>query len=1251
MPFNYPNVRRDISTIDKYHGVEVPDPYQWLEDPDSGEVKQFVEDQCMVFDQYFKDLNSQYEKIKERMTELFKFKRFACPVPFDGRYFLIKNTGLQNQDVCSISSKFDDLDGEEFLDPNKLSVDGTIALAGLSISFDNRIIAYALSEAGSDWRTIYFKQASKGFPSIIDVLERVKFSNFKWTVDNLGGFYSTYDVEDKADGTETTKNEFCKTYYHKMGTSQKDDMLVLNFPTSPGLIGSIECTGDGRYLVATIRYGCKVENCIWIYDISIHGSTFNSEMKWLKLFEDDKYIFTFITNSDRTFYFLSNHGGADRYKIIAVDIQKPCCEMIQTIIEEDKEDVIDNCICVGDKKYMIVVKTHDVKNIICVYKRDPCELLKTLNVGISTVSSISYRSNESEVFYCITSFLSSAIIYRIQTNSDNLEPELFYKTNFPALDTDLLTAKQFFFRSSTEPSVRIPMYVVHRKDIQMNSDNPTILYGYGGFGVSLMPTFSISRVQLIHDYNIVLAIANIRGGGEYGEDWHRRGRVLQKKNSFQDFCDAAEFLIKEKYTNSNRLAINGGSNGGLLVAACANLKPNLFKLVVPEVGVMDMLKFHNWTIGNAWISDYGCSDDEKQFHYIYTYSPLHNIPSNGSFPAILCTTADHDDRVVPAHTFKYIAELQYKLGLKSGQVNPLLAYIETKAGHGSGKPISKRIESFSKIAAVICHELNATATDECKNLHAHFFQFSPCTQTYLYTNIDHILTSAYESEYSSDDVKETQFVGTLNGIDFECFTVKNGVGEQGYYYCFVRANIDTNLHKPHKGYRLLEIDGKSLYSFSITEFNSFILRNKNKPLTMLLSWCPEDYINLKILVSTEIQCSNPMKSILHDIQFDDGLNVYSLLCDNILKILAFDIVDNYQMFEMLFTDIDCILKSRKSLPVCDVSSRELTVKSVVQEITDLIGKEISEYSVSNNGSNTGPIRGCIDYIITSIENSDNILSVTDELDQIFADLKHSNYDVWVENKQSYYNILLYKHENDKEIIQAGKYIENLSKSIQHAGWTLSTEETIRLRKFIIDMGAMNPKLWGKVYGKHNDYLITKVDSENDNDHDFYVLSDSEWIKLTDETIHDLTSILNGNSEQDYKILRYRIDKISSECDLTYTNDKDGSNFLLKDEEGPQQWTELVNKRNQSKRCIAKWNVTNSNEDASYNWQMRSGRNWICFRNIGNWPGACKIIIDKGASENDDNEEEFDLYFGFAVLPQMWNAVAIDSMGLKADSSS
>ncbi|XP_042229599.1 prolyl endopeptidase-like isoform X2 [Homarus americanus] len=729
LTMEYPKVCRG-DTVEEIHGVKVPDPYRWLEDPDSEETKVFVEEQNAITMPYLEKCSIR-ESMKAKLTELWDYPKYSCPFRRGNRYFFFMNTGLQNQSVMYVQ---DSLDGEPrvFLDPNKLSEDGTVAISGSAFSEDGEIYAYGLSSSGSDWITVHFKKVStsEDFP---EVLEKVKFSSLSWTHDHKGIFYGRYiDHEGTADGTETSSNENQKLFYHLVGTPQSEDVLVVEFPEHPKWRIPARVSDCGRFLILSpLELGhhdhlyIALLPWLWGQEISgilelltiiscstgkLCGSARRRKPFMAKNNVIQEEICTqYVTNDGAVCIFRTNKG-APNYRLVKIDLSDPVSEKWVTLVPEHKKDVLDWAACVHGSK-LVICYISDVKSVLQLHSLETGEHLTTLPLDIGTVSGYSGKRTHSEMFYQFTSFLSPGVIYHLDLTQEPLKPKIFREIKIEGFDPEQFEMRQVFF--SSKDGTKVPMFVVHSNGLKLDGMAPTLLYGYGGFNISIQPYFSISRVIFLQMFKGVIAVPNIRGGGEYGEAWHNSGRLLNKQNVFDDFQAAAEFLISERYTSSNRIIIQGGSNGGLLVGACMNQRPELFGAVIAQVGVMDMLRFHKFTIGYAWCSDYGNPDEKEHFENIFKYSPLQNVkvpPEGTQYPATLLLTADHDDRVVPLHSFKLISELQYKLGNNHTQTNPLLIRIETKAGHGGGKPTAKIIEEHTDIYCFIMQALSLEAS-------------------------------------------------------------------------------------------------------------------------------------------------------------------------------------------------------------------------------------------------------------------------------------------------------------------------------------------------------------------------------------------------------------------------------------------------------------------------------------------------------------------------------------------------------------
>ncbi|XP_012722850.2 prolyl endopeptidase [Fundulus heteroclitus] len=704
MPFQYPQAYRDEAVVDDYHGCKVPDPYSWLEDPDSEKTQAFVNAQNQLTLPFLEQCEVR-DLFKERMTELYDYPKYSCPFKRGDRYFHFYNTGLQNQSVMYVQESLD-AEPTVFLDPNTFSDDGTVALRGYAFSEDGEFLAYGTSASGSDWVEIHFLRV-EGAVLLDDRLEQVKFSCMSWTHDGKGLFYNSYpDQEGKSDGTETSTNLHQKLYYHILGTPQSEDVLCAEFPDHPKWMCGAEVSDDGRYVLLSIREGCDPVNRLWYCDLQTTPQGITGLLPWIKLIDNFDAEYEYVTNEGTLFTFKTNLD-APRYRLINIDFAAPDQRKWKELIPQHDKDVIVFATCTHSS-YLFVCFLHDVKNVLKMYRLSSGEELRTFPLDVGSIVGFTGRKRDSEIFYYFTSFLSPAIIYHCDLTKEPLQPHVFREVTVKGFTPADYQTTQIFYPS--KDGTQIPMFIVHKKGIKLDGSHPGFLYGYGGFNISITPSYSVSRLIFVRHLGGVLAVANIRGGGEYGETWHKAGMLAHKQNCFTDFQCAAEYLIKEGYTSPSKLTINGGSNGGLLVAACVNQRPELFGCAVAQVGVMDMLKFHKFTIGHAWTTDFGCSEEKEQFEWLIKYSPLHNIrvPEGDGvqYPAVLLLTGDHDDRVVPLHSLKYIATLQHLVGRSAKQTNPLFILVDTKSGHGAGKPTSKVIQEVADTYAFIARCLN-----------------------------------------------------------------------------------------------------------------------------------------------------------------------------------------------------------------------------------------------------------------------------------------------------------------------------------------------------------------------------------------------------------------------------------------------------------------------------------------------------------------------------------------------------------------
>lgn len=672
----YPETKK-VDVTDNYHGTLVADPYRWLEDDKSDETKAWVEEQNKITFDYLNKIPFR-EKIKNRLTEIFNYPKYGAPFRAGNKYYFFKNDGLQNQSVLYVKETLESKE-EVFLDPNKFSEDGTKSLTTISFSDDGKYLVYGVSSGGSDWNEFFVMNAETK-KLLSDHLKWIKFSGAAWK--GNGFYYSRYP---EPQGSElSTKNEFSKVYYHKIGTKQEEDILIYEDPSKPKRGFSAQTTDDERFLIIYQTEGTS-KNAFMVKDLS------DDKSKFVNIVDDFKNNYSVIDNIEDKLLVRTDFN-APNYKLVLIDPKNPSKENWTDVIPESK-NVLQSVRLIGGK--IIATYLQDVAHHVYIFDLNGKPEGEIKLPGLGTVS-FSGRRDDYIAFYTFTSFTSPGTIYKFDVSTKSSELFRQIELNF---DFDNYETKQVFYPS--KDGTKIPMFIVHKKGLRLDGNNPTYLYAYGGFNASMLPSFSVSRLILLEN-NGVFALANIRGGGEYGEEWHRAGMLDKKQNVFDDFIAAAEYLIKEGYTNPNKLAIAGGSNGGLLIGAVINQRPDLFKVALPAVGVMDMLRFHKFTIGYYWIVEYGSSDDQKQFEYLYKYSPLHNIKEGLNYPAVLVTTADHDDRVVPAHSFKYIATLQEKY---KGE-NPVLIRIETKAGHGAGKPTSKIIEELTDVWSFIFYHFN-----------------------------------------------------------------------------------------------------------------------------------------------------------------------------------------------------------------------------------------------------------------------------------------------------------------------------------------------------------------------------------------------------------------------------------------------------------------------------------------------------------------------------------------------------------------
>lgn len=668
----YPKTKK-VDTVTNYFGTQVKDPYRWLEDDMSEETARWVKDQNKTTFSYLENIPFR-EALKKRLTTLWNYEKVGAPFKEGDYSYFYKNDGLQNQYVIYRYKTGQDPDkAEVFLDPNTFTEDGTISLGGLSFSENGSLAAYSISEGGSDWRKVLVMNAQRK-EIIEDTIVDVKFSGISW-LKNEGFYYSSYD---KPKGSElSAKTDQHKLYYHKLGTSQKEDELIFGgTPEQKHRYVGGRTTEDNKYLIVSASVSTS-GNKLFIKDLSDPKSPFITVQK------DTDSDTSVIDNVDSKLYLVTNRNAPNK-KVVTVDAASPGPENWKDLIEET-QNVLRASTGGG---YIFANYMEDAVSAIKQYTYDGALVREVALPGVGSAGGFGAKKQDTSLYYSFTNYLTPGSIYSYEISSGASK---LYKKPSIDFNSDEYQSKQIFYTS--KDGTKVPMIITHKKGIVLDSTNPTILYGYGGFNISLTPSFSITNAVWMEQGG-VYAVANLRGGGEYGKKWHDAGTKLQKQNVFDDFIGAAEYLISEKYTSSDYLAIRGGSNGGLLVGATMTQRPDLIKVALPAVGVLDMLRYHTFTAGAGWAYDYGTAQQSKEmFEYLKAYSPVHNVAPGTKYPATMVTTGDHDDRVVPAHSFKFAAELQEK----QGGAAPVLIRIETDAGHGAGTPVSKTIEQYADI--------------------------------------------------------------------------------------------------------------------------------------------------------------------------------------------------------------------------------------------------------------------------------------------------------------------------------------------------------------------------------------------------------------------------------------------------------------------------------------------------------------------------------------------------------------------------
>ena len=667
----YPETARG-EVVDNYFGTEVPDPYRWLEDDNSEATAAWVAAENAVTEDYLSQIPFR-NAIRERLTQLWNYPKEGAPSKHGDWYYYYYNDGLQNQSVLCRTQQPGEA-GEVFLDPNTLSEDGTVALSAVSFSKNGRYFAYAAAASGSDWVEIRVMDTETKTRTE-DRIEWVKFSGAVWAPDSKGFYYSAYDAP--KEGVYSAQNQFQKVYYHKLGTPQTADRLIYEDKAHPLRYFSAWPSEDGKWLFVIASEGTSGTEIL---------CRKTSETKFRTLLAGFDHDYAPVDCKEDNLYFVTNEG-ASNYTLKRIALTAPA--KVETVIPEHEKNLLEGVGTAGG--YLFASYLQDAQNQVVQYDYDGRLVREIVLPAIGTVGGFFGEEEDTELYYSLANYTAPATIYRYDIASGE---STLYKSPEVAFDPALFVTEQVFYPS--KDGTQVPMFITRRKDLKLNGENPCLLYGYGGFQINLTPGFNPSALMFVEQGGIY-CVANLRGGSEYGEAWHKAGMLENKQNVFDDFIAAAEYLIAQKYTSSERLAINGGSNGGLLVGACEVQRPDLYAVCLPQVGVMDMLRYHKFTIGWGWAVEYGSSDNEEQFPYIYKYSPLHNIKEGVKYPATLVMTADHDDRVVPAHSFKFAAQMQH---CQAGEA-PVLIRIESKAGHGAGKPTSKRIDEAADMYAFL----------------------------------------------------------------------------------------------------------------------------------------------------------------------------------------------------------------------------------------------------------------------------------------------------------------------------------------------------------------------------------------------------------------------------------------------------------------------------------------------------------------------------------------------------------------------
>ena len=682
----YPAARK-ISQVDNYFGTKVPDPFRWLEDDNSPETKAWVNAENTITQNYLSSIPFR-SRVKQKLQDMWNYPKYSSPFKEGGYYYYYKNDGLQNQSLLYRQVGLDGIP-EVFLDPNKMSKDGTASVSNPTFSKNKTYAVYMIAQAGSDWEQAFVLDVASKKP-LADKIDWIKFSGLSWKGED-GFYYSRYPTPDEK-SKMTNQNQNQKLYYHKLGTAQSEDVLIYEDTKHPLRSVGGELTEDERFLLVRQSEGTSGSQ-IWIKDLRSNAKDFTLLIKG---FDSNA---SFIDNDGERILVRTN-ADAPNYKVVSIDPKSPAKENWQTIIPT-RTKLLQNVGNAGSKLFLTYLEDASSR----VYQTDYKGVLeREIKLpGIGTASGFDGKKEDKDLFFSYTSFNYPPAIFHYTIS--NGQTDLFRKAE-TRINADNYQTLQTFFTS--KDGAKVPMFITYKKGLKLNGNNPTLITGYGGFNIPSTPNFSISNAFFLEQGG-VFVLVNLRGGNEYGEEWHKAGMLQNKQNVFNDFIGAAEFLVKTKYTNSNKIAIRGGSNGGLLVGAAMTQRPELFRVAIPQVGVMDMLRYHTFTIGHAWATEYGSSEKEEDFRNLYKYSPLHNLKKGVKYPATLVTTADHDDRVVPAHSFKFAATLQEDNNYDG--TNPTLIRIETRAGHGGGKPTGKQIEESADIWSFVMFNLGMDFKD------------------------------------------------------------------------------------------------------------------------------------------------------------------------------------------------------------------------------------------------------------------------------------------------------------------------------------------------------------------------------------------------------------------------------------------------------------------------------------------------------------------------------------------------------------